>query len=299
MAPIRISRKHYTDRLRTDFTPVAEVECGTPIIIETNPSSRIGTGPLWVKGAEPGDALSVTFRRVDVVGDEGAMWAIPGRGVFGDRVSSFVNRIVPIKDGKAFFNERVIIPVKTMVGVVGVAPKGSGWPVWPPLSDVVGADPLPGEIMMAWPSVSGGNLDCTEVKAGATLHLPVSAPGAGLCIGDVHAAMGEGELMLSGIEVQGEVEVELALRKGRAPRGLVLENETNFMTIGVGRTLEAASQDAIEHMAEIIQRALEVDLVEAGFILSASGDLIICQVVNAFPTVRLVVDKRIVPGLTI
>ncbi|MHB1413831.1 MAG: acetamidase/formamidase family protein [Chloroflexota bacterium] len=299
MSIVRIERQQYTDRFRTDFVPVADVECGVPITVETNPSSRVATGPLLVAGAEPGDALAITFRRVEVVGAEGAMWGVPGRGVFGSRVEGMVNRVVPIKEGKAVFNEQVSIPVRPMVGVVGVAPRSLGWPHWPPLSDIVGTAPKPGESFVSWPGVHGGNLDCKEVVAGATVYLPVAAPGAGLAIGDVHAAMGDGELMLSGIEVQGEVEIELGLHKGRAPRGPVVENETHFMTIGVGKSLEDASHAAIEHMAEIVQRALGLGLIETGMLLSAVADLMICQVVNALPSVRLVVDKRIVPGLAI
>ncbi|MCL4465110.1 MAG: acetamidase/formamidase family protein [Chloroflexi bacterium] len=299
MTELRISRAHWMDRFRTDYRPVAEVECGTPIVFETNPSSRLATGPLFVKGAEPGDALAVTFRRVEVVGDEGVMWAIPGRGVFGSRVERLVNRVVPIQDGLAVFDDRVRIPVRPMVGVVGVAPRASGWPEWEPLASVVGRAPLPGESFCAWPGSHGGNLDCREVVAGATLYLPVAAPGAGLGIGDVHAAMGDGELMLSGVEVQGEVEVILSLRKGRAPRAPLVENSTHLMALGTDKTLEAAAQAAIEHMASLVQAALGLDLVETGMLLSAVGDLAICQLVNAYPTVRLSVEKRFVLGLSV
>ncbi|MHB1133044.1 MAG: acetamidase/formamidase family protein [Chloroflexota bacterium] len=294
-----ISRTHWVDRFRTDFAPVARVVCGEQLTLETNPSSRLATGALWVDGAEPGDALAVTFRRIEVVGDEGVMWAIPGRGVFGKQVERFVNRIVPIHDGLAHFNDRVRIPLRPMVGVVGVAPPGSGWPEWAPLSDVVGRAPLPGESFCAWPGKHGGNLDCREVVPGATIYLPVAAPGAGLAIGDVHAAMGDGELMLSGIETQGEVEVTLALRKGQAPRAPVIENATHIMTLGTDKTLEGAAQAAIEEMAARVRRALDVDLIEAGMLLSAIGDLAICQVVNAYPTVRLSVAKALVPGLAL
>lgn len=299
MSEMRVSRRNWVDRFRTDFVAVADVQCGVPLVVETNPSSRLATGLLHVAGAEPGDALAITFRRIEVVGEEGVMWAIPGRGVFGQQVDRMVNRVVPIKDGFALFTDRVRIPLRPMVGVVGVAPRGSGWPEWPPLASVVGSEPLPGESSAAWPGSHGGNLDCKEIVPGATLYLPVAAPGAGLGIGDVHAAMGDGELMLSGVEVQGEVEVVLSLRKGRAPRAPVVENATHLMTLGTDKTLESAAQAAIEHMAALVQRALGCDLIEAGLLLSAAGDLAICQMVNAYPTVRLAVEKRIVPGLQI
>lgn len=299
MSEVRISRQHWVDRFRTDYVPVAEVRCDAPIVLETNPSSRLATGPLRVAGAEPGDALAITFRRIEVVGDEGVMWAIPGRGVFGKQIDRMVNRIVPIRDGLAVFTDNVRIPLRPMVGVVGVAPRGSGWPEWQPLASVVGREPLPSEAFTAAPGTHGGNLDCKEIVVGATVYLPVAAPGAGLGIGDVHAAMGDGELMLSGVEVQGEVEVVLSLRKGRAPRAPVVENATHLMTLGTDKTLEAAAQAAIEHMAALVQRALGCDLIEAGMLLSAAADLAVCQVVNTYPTVRLSLDKRIVPGLQI
>lgn len=299
MPETRVRRQHYTDRMRTDFVPIAELECGVPIVVETNPSSRIATGPMLVEGAEPGDALAIAFHRVEIVGDEGAMWAIPERGLLGHHVGHLVNKKVPIREGRAWFNDRIALPLRPMVGVVGVAPKPIAWPEWPPLSHVVGTSPKSGEVFTAWPSQSGGNLDCKEIVAGATVYLPVGAPGAGLCIGDIHAVMGDGELMLSGIETLGEVEIVLSLRKGRAPRGPIVENDTHFMVVGIGKTLEAAAEDATEHMAAILQQRLGLDLLEAGMLLSAAGDLAICQVVNAYPTVRLVVDKRVIPDLEV
>ena len=118
------------------------------------------------------------------------MWIKPGRGAFGDRLADTIRetvvRPVPLRDGHAIFSDTIAIPLRPMIGVLGVAPYG---------------DP----VATFWPGRHGGNLDCRLVTTGNTLYLPVAAPGALLGIGDLHAAMGDGEIMLSGVEAAGEV----------------------------------------------------------------------------------------------
>ena len=201
----RISRLRTFSHFDRTASPIAHVEPGETFLVETVPSSLVATGPIEVTGAVPGDALAITVHSI-CFGSEAAMWMKPGRGAFGSRLAdtlrSQVTRTIPLRDGKAFFSEQIAIPLRPMIGVAGVAPWGDSLPTY-------------------WPGRHGGNLDCRLVTTGNTLYLPVAAPGALLGIGDLHAAMGDGEIMLSGVEAAGEVTLSARIvRPWRVDRAL-------------------------------------------------------------------------------
>ncbi|MDP3046740.1 MAG: acetamidase/formamidase family protein, partial [Chloroflexota bacterium] len=170
----RISRLHTFQHFDRTASPIAQVDPGETFVVETVPSSQEATGPIQVRGAEPGDALAITVRDISF-GSDAAMWLKPGRGAFGNRLADSLRqqviRPIPLRDGKAIFSDQIAIPLRPMIGVAGVAPYGDAVPTY-------------------WPGRHGGNLDCRLVTSGNTLYLPVAAPGALLGIGDLHAAMG-------------------------------------------------------------------------------------------------------------
>lgn len=141
-------------------------------------------GPIEVRGAKPGDTLCVEILAIEL-GRQGVMVTSKGLGVLGDRITEADTKVIPIEDGFACFSDKIRLPLTPMVGVCGVAPR-------------------PGlDIHCAVPGDHGSNMDTKMVKAGARVYLPVSVPGAGLAVGDLHACMGDGELSGTGIETPG------------------------------------------------------------------------------------------------
>ena len=117
-----------------------------------------------------------------------------GLGVLGERIQEPDTKIIPIRDGFAYFSESIRLPLTPMVGVCGVAPKA-------------GLD-----VHCAVPGDHGGNLDTKLVTVGSRLYLPVEQEGAGLAVGDLHACMGDGELSGTGIDaIKKSNLVEIAL----------------------------------------------------------------------------------------
>ena len=93
-------------------------------------------------------------------------------------------QIVPIHNKHVLFSNELQIPINPMIGVIGLQKES---------------------ISCGTPHDHGGNMDCKEIKEGTTLLLPVNVPGALLALGgDLHAAMGDGEIGVSGVEVAGE-----------------------------------------------------------------------------------------------
>lgn len=230
------------------------------------------TGPLYVKDAMPGDILKVTIDKLEIASC-GTMAAIPENGVLGkDIVKSKVRR-VPVKDGVAVFAGKYEIPCKPMIGVIGVAP-------------------AEGEIPCGEPGAHGGNMDNTKIGQGATLYFPVATEGALLAMGDVHANMGDGEIMVTGIEIPAEITVTVDVIKKTTIPSPYLETDDTLYVIASDVDLEKAIYNVTKEMCRCVQHKTGLDFNDAGMLMSAVGNLEICQVVDPKRTVRFGINKK-------
>ena len=230
------------------------------------------TGPVYVEGAEKGDVLKVEILDI-VLEDEGTMCCLPENGVLGADITENQIKKVPVKDGKAIFNQ-FELPLNPMIGVIGVAPENESVPC-------------------GTPGRHGGNMDNTKIAKGATLYLPVFHDGAYFGCGDVHACMGDGEIMVSGVEIGAVVKVRLTVIKGVSIDNPRLEDAENIYTIASNEDLEKAIYTATKDMCGVLQKHLGYTLNEAGMLMSAVGNLQFCQVVDPERTVRMAVPKTI------
>ena len=236
------------------------------------------TGPVWIEGALPGDVLKVTIREIRVA-ELGTMAAIPGNGVLGELVKENALKHIRVRDGIAEFSPGIRIPCSPMIGVIGVAPAGE--------------EAIPcGE-----PGSHGGNMDNTRIGAGTVLYLPVFQEGALLAMGDVHACMGDGEIMVTGLEIPAEVDVQVEVLKGVSIRNPMLETEEACYTIASDEDLEKAVFSAVYDMTQVVMRQLNMPLEEAGMLLSAMGNLQFCQVVDPKRTVRMEMKRSVLRNM--
>lgn len=229
--------------------------------------SRINpaTGPVYIVGAEPGDILVVQIEKIKL-DNKGVIFSGPNI-IFKEYINTNSIKRVTIYDDHAVFNNKIDVPLNPMIGVIGTAPKGE-----------VLSNALPGD--------HGGNMDCKEIKEGTTLYLPVNVPGGLLALGDLHAAMGDGEVT-SGIEVAGEVTVNIELIKGISWGLPMAVTNENIMFIASSDLLETAIIKAVNTMKEWLEKELKIDSIEASMLLSILADVKICQVVNPLKTVRI------------
>ena len=161
------------------------------------PGGHILTGPVFVEGAEPGDALEVKILSIDLPIDYGY------NGCSGF-VPENCERGTPSKimtlDRKSMTSEfapGIVIPLKPFFGSMGVAPA----------ADL-------GRVSSNPPGKHAGNMDNKELVAGSTLYIPVFVPGALFEIGDGHAAQGDGEVDQTAIETSLRGRLQLTVRKG-------------------------------------------------------------------------------------
>lgn len=224
------------------------------------------TGPVVVRGARPGDALRVDIHGIDIA-DRGAMVTLPGRGGFSGGLGRY-GRIVEIDDGGVRFGDGVTLPVRPMVGKIGVAPHDGE-----PSSSTVGPH--------------GGNMDCKDVTAGSAVILPVQVAGARLFAGDLHAAQGDGECSLTGVEVEGTVTLSCRVLPGVSLARPVVLSAGRVFTIGDGDDLDEAARAALDDMLALVVADRGWTREEAAMLLSAAADVAVSQLVNARASVKV------------
>ena len=235
------------------------------------------TGPVYVQNAKAGDVLKVEILEISV-DKQGVMCALPDNGVLGSLVKEESVKRIKVENGKVHFNEELVFDVTPMIGVIGVAPKD-------------------GAINCGTPGCHGGNMDNKRIKEGASLYFPVFHDGAIFSLGDVHAAMGDGEVMVSGVEISADVKARLSVIKGIHIETPMLENEELCGVIYSHEEIEKAIFHAVRIMNERVQENLGLSLNEAGMLLRAVGDLRICQVVDPERTVMMCVPRKIMKSL--
>lgn len=223
-----------------------------------------GTGPVFIENAEPGDALRVYIKAIRLESC-GVTMTIPGAGLLPDKVKGKA-LLCPVRENTFLF-KGVELPLRPMIGVIGVAPAGQG-------------------VACGVPGAHGGNMDTTGIGPGALLYLPVFVPGALFGLGDLHAAMGDGEVCVTGIETAGEVDLCLDVAKGMGlPCPLLkTENELAFLA-SAGSTDEALSL-SVAYMNDLLVRQSGLDLDEALMLMSLCGNARISQVVDPLKTAR-------------
>lgn len=229
------------------------------------------SGPVFVKGARPGDVLAVEILELRP-GDWGWTALIPGFGLLADEFPDPWLRISSIdaERGIVQFSDRISLPLRPFPGTIGVAPSE------------------PGEHPILPPTRWGGNLDIKHLTAGATLFLPVGVEGALLSIGDTHAAQGDGEACGTAIESAMDIVIRASVRRDlrlSAPQldvpALGASPPAFHVCTGVGPDLTEAARDAIRGMVDHLVDRHGLDREEAYAVTSVSCDLRILEIVDA------------------
>ena len=233
------------------------------------------TGPVYVNGAEPGDILAVTIERIET-SDVGVVMTGKNMGVLGHLLEESSIKIVPIEGDVAVFSESIRLPLNKMIGVIGTAPKE-------------------GAISCGVPDLHGGNMDCKEIKEGATVLLPVNVPGGLLALGDLHAVMADGEICVTGVEVAGRVTVTVDVIKQKSFPLPMIVSDTHVMTLVSHEDLDQAADTAAINMVSYLHETHGFAKDEAAMLVSLAGDVRICQIVDPKKTVRVELDKRYLP----
>jgi acetamidase/formamidase len=246
----------------------------------TLPFVNGATGPIEVRGARPGDMLTIEILDMTLVGlGFTALW--PGIGIFPDwvrrREFGIQTRVVEVSDGVVHWSDRVKLPVRPMIGVIGVAP-------------------VHGSVLTVDNGPHGGNLDIQEVTSGNSVMMRVHRDGAHLFLGDCHAIQGDGEVNgMGAIEIAAVLKVRVGLSP--APDRLNwprIETPTHLCTTGCARPLEDAMRIAFEEMVFWLEDDYGIPAAEAYMLLGQIAEARCTQMVNPKYTYICKVPKSII-----
>jgi len=247
---------------------------------DRGPGPHILTGPIAIRGAEPGDVLEVRILEVTLILDWGYNRQRPYTGTLPDEFTALWSRIIPIdRQAKtAAVAKGVVVPVdKPFFGTMGLAP-----------------DATMGRISSGPPGVHTGNLDNKDLIAGTTLFMPVHVPGALFSAGDAHAAQGHGEVDLTAIETGMRGKFQFIVRKDMKLAWPRAETPTHWIVMGLHPNLEEAMKIAVRETIDFItKRFPHLTREEAYMIASVAVDYHVTQVVDGTKGIHGMIPKAI------
>ncbi len=245
------------------------------------------TGPIFVQGAEPGDVLQVD---VVEVAHKGWGWSsvVQGLGFLKERFAEPYLFHWKLEGAVCRSLAPAVVPLRPFCGVMGVARAEDG------------------EFRTRPPGPFGGNMDVRELCGGATLYLPVLNSGALFSAGDAHAAQGDGEVCINGIECPADVTLRFHVHKNRplagpmvetaAPRKQREEDEGSWIVVESATDASAAARAATSRMIDLLVAKWGFSEVHAYLLCSVAMNLRMSQVVNEpMFTVSAAISKHVLP----
>ena len=287
-----VPRNKVIHTFATDMEAVEDVVPGEIIKFETKDSwdnqidgedklrtqidnSRVNgaTGPVYVEGAERGDLLQVKILDI-ALADKGFAVSRPDFGLMSDTVKKARTRAVTKVDNSFFSFMGISVPVKRMIGIIGVAP-------------------IEGEYSTNIPWKHGGNMDTNDITEGSTLYLPVGQKGGLLAMGDCHALQGDGEIF-SGCEISAEVTVKIDVIKSKTIEWPLVETKDYTMVIASGDNVDDAAKEATKLAVDLLSKGLGLSWDDALILASIAVDLKISQMTGSKKTIRAAIPISIV-----
>lgn len=244
------------------------------------------TGPIYVEGADPGDALEIEVLEVKHLG-WGWSSILSGLGFLKERFREPYFFNWRLEEDVSHALAPALVPLRPFCGVMGVAPAEDG------------------EFRTRPPGVFGGNMDVRELCAGSKLYLPVLSRGALFSAGDAHAAQGDGEVCINGIECPAHVTLRFRLHRQKRLAGPLIESSSRRPDLLSDAWIVIESNtDALEAARAATSRMIDL-LVDAGFsaehaylLCSVTMKLRLSQVVNdPMVTVSAALPKQVLPGM--
>jgi len=244
------------------------------------------TGPIFVEGAEPGDVLQIDVLEI---AHKGWGWSsvVEGLGFLKQRFSKPHFFVWQLDGAVSRSLSPAVVPLRPFCGVMGVARDEDG------------------EFRTRPPGPFGGNMDVRELSSGATLYLPVLNTGAIFSAGDAHAAQGDGEVCINGIECPVDATFRFHLHKNRplagpmveaAPEKQHAEDEGSWIVVESATDAAAAALAATSRMIDLLVERWGFSEVHAYLLCSVAMNLRLSQVVNEpMFTISAAVPKHVLP----
>ena len=251
------------------------------------------TGPFFIDGAEPGDTLVVHILDLQADSKQGVGAFSPGFG------AANATHYTPMVETKPLPERAWYYPIDAEKKLITFQAVDSDFKVQFPLKPFlgcIGVAPANGEVRSSIvPAEFGGNMDAPEVSPGNTLYLPVNVKGALFYFGDGHAAMGDGEVAGSAVEVPMRAKFRFDLVKGKSTGWPRFENEREIMTTGIYRPVDDAVRIAVTEMVHWMHREYGLSELDAYELFSKVGKLHLTEMVDPNYVIVASVEKKYLP----
>lgn len=287
--------------------PVAEIDPGDTLVIDTVSGSpaelpsgpeftvrqslkaihaaikpelgpHILTGPIYIRGAEPGDALRVEIRDIALADDWGFNLIKPELGALPEDFPTERRVHLGIDRGARIVRTPwgMTLAANPFFGIMGVAPAHEE-----------------GRVSSVAPGSFAGNIDNKELVAGSVLMIPVAVPGALFSVGDGHAAQGDGEVCLTAVETGLAGTFRVDLIKGAHLDAPLAETKTHYITMAFDEDLDEAVKVALRRMIALIARKTGISPENAYRLCSLAADLHVTQVVNRRKGIHVMLPRTL------
>ena len=243
----------------TPFTPACDGHPLAPV-----------SGPIHVTGAEPGDAVLVDILDMEVH-EDGLTAILRNFGVLRQEFREPKILNCPVRDGKAWFAERIPVPLNPNLGTVSTMPTEGYKP--------------------SYAGAYGGDFDQKDAAVGSRIHLPVMVPGAMVFFADPHAAISDGIISGTGIECTSTLTTRITLVKKHRVEHPIIEYEDSIQFLGTGPSVETATEAAAEHAVGYVTAGTDLDREQAYMLLSIVGELRIGTSPRPIMAARLIVPR--------
>ncbi len=248
------------------------------------------SGPIFLEGAQPGDVLQIDVLEV---AHKGWGWSsiINGLGFLKERFTEPYLFHWQLDAATTKSLQPAIVPLRPFCGVMGVALAQDG------------------EFRTRPPGKFGGNIDVRELSSGSTLYLPVLNAGALFSAGDAHAAQGDGEVCINGIECPASVSLRFHLHKHQPSTALLagplvespasrtsLDQQESWIVVESAPDVITAARAATSRMIDLLSTHWGFSAVHAYLLCSVAMNLKLCQVVNEpIFTISAALPKSVLP----
>jgi amidase len=284
---LRVSRDCRIYVLDPNNRPAASIDSGDELIVETwdafegvrdphllGERALVGpaTGPIYVRGAEPGDALRVDFISITPWGDAVHM-VRPGRGFLEEEFTEAYATVMSIEGGQVILASGPRLPLAPSMGFVATTPTY-------PQNTASDSGPY------------GGDFDMKELVAGSTLYLPVFVSGGMLAIGDCHAVVGDGAVAGTGAECAAEVHIRVTVERGMgitSPRALTAEH---LVVLAYGEELGPAMKQAVRGMVDYLVKDKGMAPYDAYTLLSLAADVRVSRTFRPISPVKMMLSRK-------
>jgi acetamidase/formamidase len=247
---------------------------------DKGPGGHILTGPIFIEGAEPGDALEVRIQKIELAIQYAYNGFSPRGGVFAgtDEFKNAITKIIPLDRRRmmARFADNIEIPLHPFFGSMGVAPPEAM-----------------GRISSVQPGIHAGNLDNKDLVAGTSLFIPVHTSGALFEVGDGHAGQGNGEVDITALETSLVGTFQFVVHKGmnlKWPRG---ETPTHWIAMGLNPDLTEALKTAVREAIDFLVTEKHMSREDAFMLCSTAVDFNVTQAVDGTKGVHAMIPKSL------